>query len=45
MGPKVEAAIEFVRATGRRAVICQSADLAAALVGEAGTVVEPEHAI
>lgn len=40
MGPKVEAAIEFVRATGKRAVICQAADLAAALKGEAGTVVE-----
>jgi len=40
MGPKVEAAIQFVQATGRRAVICQPDDLAAALVGEAGTVVE-----
>lgn len=45
MGPKVTAAIQFVRATGRRAVICQPADLAAALVGEAGTVVEQGHAI
>ena len=45
MGPKVAAAIQFVRATGRRAVICQPADLAAALVGEAGTVVEQGHAI
>jgi carbamate kinase len=45
MGPKVAAAIQFVRATGRRAVICQPADLAAALVGEAGTIVEQDHAI
>jgi carbamate kinase len=45
MGPKVEAAIEFVRITGGRAVICQPGDLAAALAGEAGTVVEPDHAL
>jgi carbamate kinase len=44
MGPKVQAAIEYVRASGKRAVICQSADLAAALRGEAGTSVEAgEH--
>jgi carbamate kinase len=42
MGPKVEAAIQYVRTTGRRAVICQPADLAAALRGEAGTIVEPQ---
>lgn len=40
MGPKVSAAIRYVRATGRPAVICQPSDLAAALTGEAGTVVE-----
>ena len=45
MGPKVEAAIQFVRATGRQAVICQPGDLAAALAGEAGTVVEPDHGV
>ena len=45
MGPKVEAAIAFVRETGGRAVICQPGDLAAALRGEAGTVVEPADAI
>ena len=45
MRPKVTAAIEFVRATGGRAVICQAGDLAAALAGEAGTVVEPDHAL
>ena len=41
MGPKVAAAIDFVRATDRRAVICQPQDLAAAITGEAGTVVNP----
>ncbi len=40
MGPKVEAAVQYVRATGKRAVICQPADLALALRGEAGTVIE-----
>lgn len=41
MGPKVEAAIQFVRATGRQAVICQPSDLAAAVEGRAGTIIEP----
>jgi carbamate kinase len=41
MGPKVAAMIQFVQATGRCAVVCQPSDLAAALAGEAGTVVEP----
>jgi carbamate kinase len=45
MGPKVEAAIRFVRDTGGRAVICQPGDLARALVGEAGTVVEQASAL
>jgi len=40
MGPKVSAALRYVRATGRPAIICQPADLAAALAGAAGTVVE-----
>jgi carbamate kinase len=40
MGPKVEAAVKYVRATGKRAVICQPADLAEAIVGKAGTIVE-----
>ncbi len=43
MGPKVEAAIGFVRATGNRAVICQPADLPEAILGRAGTIVEPEQ--
>ncbi len=40
MGPKVEAAIQFVRATGRRAIVCQPTDLAAAVEGRAGTLIE-----
>ena len=40
MGPKVDAAARFVRETGRRAVICQPADMAKALRGEAGTIIE-----
>lgn len=45
MGPKVEAAIQFVRATSGRAVICQPGDLEAALAGKAGTVVEPADGV
>lgn len=41
MGPKVEAAIQFVRATGKPAIICQPKDLAAAIAAQAGTIVEP----
>ncbi len=40
MGPKVEAALQFVRATGRSAVICQPSDLAEALECRAGTQIE-----
>jgi carbamate kinase len=40
MGPKVAAAVQFVRAAGRPAIICQPAELAAALDGRAGTRVE-----
>ena len=39
MGPKVEAAVSFAVNTGRRAVICQPADLAAAMAGNAGTII------
>ena len=42
MGPKVRAAMQFVRATGAQAVICRAADLPAALAGQAGTVVEAD---
>jgi carbamate kinase len=40
MGPKVDAAARFVRATGRRAVIGSLDELAAMVEGRAGTVVE-----
>jgi len=39
MGPKVEAAQGFARATGKRAVICALADIPAALAGEKGTTI------
>jgi len=41
MGPKVEAACDFVEATGGTAVIGQLDDAAALAAGEAGTVVRP----
>ncbi len=40
MGPKVEAATRFVKATGRKAVITSADRLMDALDGEAGTTVE-----
>jgi carbamate kinase len=40
MGPKVEAAVSFVKAGGRRAVIADLADALTALEGRAGTTVE-----
>lgn len=39
MGPKVEAAQEFARATGGRAVICSLADIAEAVAGQKGTTI------
>lgn len=39
MGPKVKAAQDFARATGKKAVICSLADVPAALRGEKGTTV------
>ena len=42
MGPKVEAAIHYVRATGKRAVICQPVDLVQAIAGKLGTIVDAE---
>jgi carbamate kinase len=39
MGPKVEAAQDFARATGGRAIICALADVPAALRGERGTTI------
>jgi len=43
MGPKVEAAIEFVRKTGQQALICQPSDIVEAIAGRAGTIVESGH--
>jgi carbamate kinase len=43
MGPKIEAAVEYVEATGRRALITDIEHLEAALRGEAGTVVRPDR--
>jgi carbamate kinase len=40
MGPKVEAVTRFVENGGRRAVICTLADIATAVEGRAGTVVQ-----
>ena len=37
MGPKIEAAIQFVEHRGKRAVICSIADIEAAMRGKAGT--------
>ena len=37
MGPKVEALIQFFKATGNRGVICQLKDIEKAIAGEAGT--------
>lgn len=42
MGPKVDAAVEFVRATGKPAAIGALADLSDILAGRAGTLVEPD---
>ena len=39
MGPKVEAAIQFVEGGGRAAVICSPPELVAAFNGEAGTAI------
>ena len=37
MGPKVNALMSFVEATGNRAIICHLDEIEAALAGEAGT--------
>jgi len=44
MRPKVEAAAEFVRTGGERAIIAELVDGLAALRGEAGTTIAKEHA-
>ncbi|MDX1644549.1 MAG: carbamate kinase [Thermoanaerobaculia bacterium] len=43
MGPKIEAAMDFVRATGNQAVITDIDNLRDALAGEAGTRVVPDR--
>ena len=43
MGPKIEAAIDFVAATGKRALITDTAHLAAAVAGDGGTVIAPDE--
>jgi len=40
MGPKIQAAVEFVEQGGERAVVCRSEDVIEALEGRGGTVVE-----
>jgi carbamate kinase len=42
MGPKIESCIEFVEATGRRALITDIEHLAEAMAGESGTVILPD---
>lgn len=37
MGPKVDAVMQFAKATGKRGVICHLADIEKAIAGEAGT--------
>ncbi|HET9387224.1 MAG TPA: carbamate kinase [Gemmatimonadales bacterium] len=44
MKPKVEAAADFVRTGGERAIIAELVDGLAALRGEAGTTISKEHA-
>jgi len=44
MRPKVEAAADFVRTGGERAIIAELAQGLAALQGEAGTTITKEHA-
>lgn len=44
MGPKIEAAVDFVRATGNHAVITDIGNLHEALAGDAGTRVVPDRA-
>jgi carbamate kinase len=40
MGPKVEAALRFVRSGGRRSVITALDRIADAVAGEVGTIIE-----
>jgi carbamate kinase len=40
MGPKIEAAVEFIERGGKRAVVCRAEVVVEALAGRAGTVIE-----
>jgi carbamate kinase len=40
MGPKIEAAVEFVENGGDRAIVCRPESVVEALAGQAGTVIE-----
>ena len=40
MGPKIEAAVEFVENGGKRAVVCRPEMVVEALAGRAGTMIE-----
>jgi carbamate kinase len=40
MGPKVEAITRFVKASGRRGIICHLGEIERAIAGEAGTEVD-----
>ncbi len=42
MGPKVEAAIRFLKAGGKRAIVTSLENLAEAVIGDAGTHIVPE---
>jgi len=42
MGPKVDAACRFARATGKRAAIGDLGDLGRIIAGEAGTTITPQ---
>lgn len=44
MGPKVEAAQDFARATGKKAIICALADVAEAVAGLKGTTISNDVA-
>jgi carbamate kinase len=41
MGPKVEAALQFVRRCDKRAIICSIEEIEAAVAGKAGTQIGP----
>ncbi len=45
MGPKVQAAVDFVRATGKPAIICALPDISEALKGEKGTTILPMEGV